>query len=340
MRQTGRILNIADDKVERFVRLCPEYSFFKCGFISSCTRDEKIRTATEEDQELDQLFQVSKILDGLPCMASSLPYEIVVTPSPASDFFPIKRKGGLGIIQYNFGCVQQAGIPTFPLSGWKDLDVIERLVRSKRIDISRIPENDEATFNLIASGDTRGIFQLDSPGMRKLLQRVQPAKLTDIAATTALHRPGPIESGMMEKFIHRKHGLEAESDIEGELAEILGETYGVIVYGEQIMEIAHRLAGYTYQEADSFRRNLQKGIPEQQKAERPAFLEAAKGNGADQQLAESIHDVMAASAEYTFIKSHAIAQTMLSYRAAYLKAHFPEEFSRAGGGHGLPNGSS
>jgi DNA polymerase-3 subunit alpha len=238
------------------------------------------------------------------------------------------------VTQYDMGFVEELGLIKFDFLGLKTLTVIDNVVRlvnrrrpaDDQLDISLIPLDDPATYELLSSGAAIGVFQLESSGMQDLLVRLKPGCFEDIIALVALYRPGPIESGMIDDFIARKHGLQKVEYLLPELEPILQETYGVIVYQEQVMQIAQRLAGYSLGQADILRKAMGKKKAEVMAAQRESFLKGAAENGIDPARAEEIFDLMAQFAEYGFNKSHSTAYGYISYQTAWLKAHYPVEF--------------
>jgi DNA polymerase-3 subunit alpha len=227
------------------------------------------------------------------------------------------------------------GLVKFDFLGLKNLTVIDRAVRLIRagkdpsFDIAALRDDDQASYELISSGNTTGIFQLESSGMKEMLVKLKPSCFEDVIAACALYRPGPLGSGMVDDFIERKHGRRKVVYDLPQLEPILKDTYGVIVYQEQVMQISRTLAGYSLGRADLLRRAMGKKDPAVMAKEKEPFLEGAKANGVDLKRAEAIFDLMAKFAEYGFNKSHSAAYALIAYQTAYLKAHYPVEFMAA-----------
>jgi DNA polymerase-3 subunit alpha len=244
-------------------------------------------------------------------------------------------KDGTVMTQYPYGDVDAIGLIKFDFLGLKTLTLIAKTVerikvsRGVSLDVSELPLDDAATFQLITRGDTVGVFQLESSGMRKLVTALRPSTFEDLIAVLALFRPGPLDSGMVDQFIKRKHGQEPIRYLHPALEPILRETYGVILYQEQVMQIAQVLAGYTLGDADNLRRAMGKKKKDEMERERQRFISGAVARGVAKELAGEIFDQMETFAAYGFNKSHSAAYALISYQTAYLKAHFTEEFMAA-----------
>lgn len=329
IRRLGIYLGIEEEKIRGLIRLRPEYSFVNWIFVSDLLEAKEAREMIAADEKLTRLMEMAKCLNALPCRASSLKNEILITSSPPEEYLPVRKTGRLPCTHYYVGMVRSVGLTTLPIQGFDSLSVIDRLSRQKNINLQQLTVGDEATWQLIVSGDTKGVFELGSPGIRKILRRAQPASLAELAAIVSLHRPGPIEDGLLEAYIQAKGGKAREVALAEPLRDILGETRGIIVYQEQIIEIVHRLAGYAYGDADEFRRQMLRRITELNDKLRGDFLTAAEQYGTPRGIAETCFELMIDSSPNTFLKSHAISWALNSYRAAYLKAHFPEEFEES-----------
>jgi DNA polymerase-3 subunit alpha len=261
----------------------------------------------------------------------------VVAPDQLEEFLPVYKDQMTGLIntQYSMKYVDMAGLLTFDLHGLKILTVIQNAVRLVRegqksdFDITLLRDDDQASYELISAGNTTGIFQLQSRSMKKFLARLKPTCFEDLIAACALYRPGPLVCGMVDEFIERKHGRQKAVYDLPQLEPILKDTYGVIVYQEQAMHISRSLAGYSLGRADLLRRAMGKKDPAVMAKEKEPFLTGAKAQGIDPKKAEAIFDQMAKFAEYGFNKSHSAAYALISYQAAYLKAHYPHEFEKA-----------
>jgi DNA polymerase-3 subunit alpha len=253
------------------------------------------------------------------------------------EFLPVYKDQKTGSIntQYSMYYVEKVGLVKFDFLGLKNLTVIENAVKLVRegkdpsFDITTLRDDDKPSYDLITAGNTTGVFQLESSGMKEMLVKLKPSCFEDVIAACALYRPGPLGSGMVDDFIDRKHGRKAVIYDLPQLEPILKDTYGVIVYQEQVMQIARTLAGYSLGRADLLRRAMGKKDPVVMAKEKEPFLEGAKAQGIDLKKAEAIFDLMAKFAEYGFNKSHSAAYALIAYQTAWLKAHYPVEFMAA-----------
>jgi DNA polymerase-3 subunit alpha len=272
----------------------------------------------------------------MPRHASTHAAGVVIGDVPLNQVVPLyKGPKDETVTQFDMKCVEKAGLIKFDFLGLRTLTVIDvavRMVRQGRdpeFAIDNIPMDDAATYALLSRGDTTGVFQLESSGMKELLSKMRPECFEDVIALVALYRPGPLESGMVDDFVARKHGEKKTAYLLPQLAPILKETYGVIVYQEQVMEIARVLAGYSLGEGDILRRAMGKKNPEEMASQRQRFAQGAKDGQVDAKKAEQIFDLMEKFAGYGFNKSHSAAYALIAYQTAYLKAHFPLEFMAA-----------
>ncbi len=276
------------------------------------------------------------VLEGLPRHTSTHAAGVVISPLPMVEYLPLARgpKGEV-LTQYDMKFTEKTGLIKFDFLGLKTLTVIARALQlientiGTRLDIATIPLDDVKTYDLLCRGDALGVFQLESSGMRELLIKMKPEVFTDLIALVALYRPGPLESGMVDDFVDTKHGHKVASYPLPQLEPILQETYGVIVYQEQVMKIANVLASYSLGDADMLRRAMGKKIPEVMAAEKDKFMQGAEKNKVPLDKAEYIFDLMAKFAGYGFNKSHSAAYAFISYQTAYLKAHYPAQFMAA-----------
>jgi DNA polymerase-3 subunit alpha len=234
------------------------------------------------------------------------------------------------VVQWDMGSAEKTGLIKFDFLGLKTLTVVDLAVRLLRetanpdFDINTIPMDDKASFELMQSGHTAAVFQIESQGMRELLVKLLPDCFEDVIALVALYRPGPLESGMVDTYVECKHGRQDITYALPQLEPILKETNGVILYQEQVMKIAQELAGYTLGQADMLRRAMGKKKPEEMQKQREIFMQGAKENGHDPAKAEQIFDLMEKFAGYGFNKSHSAAYGLICYQTAYLKAHYPQ----------------
>ncbi len=337
IRDVGRALHMPFAEVDKIAKLVPnelkmtlkKAEELEPGFA-------KLRQGNALEKEL---IEVSYALEGLNRHASVHAAGVVVTDQPLVDYLPLYRGAkdadDAVVTQYDMGFVEELGLIKFDFLGLKTLTVIDHALKiinrnckeeGDCFDINTIPLDDPATYELLSSGAAVGVFQLESSGMQDLLVRLKPGCFEDIIALVALYRPGPIESGMIDDFIACKHGRQKVEYLLPELESILEETYGVIVYQEQVMQIAQKLAGYSLGQADILRKAMGKKKAEVMAAQRQSFLDGARENRVDSHKAEEIFDLMAQFAEYGFNKSHSAAYGYIAYQTAYLKAHYPVEF--------------
>jgi len=262
---------------------------------------------------------------------------VVVAPDRMEEFLPVYKDQKTGSIntQYSMKYVEMVGLVKFDFLGLKNLTVIQNAVRLVRegkdpaFDITLLRDDDQASYDLISAGNTTGIFQLESSGMKEMLVKLKPSCFEDVIAACALYRPGPLGSGMVDDFIERKHGRKKVVYDLPQLEPILKDTYGVIVYQEQVMQISRSLAGYSLGQADLLRRAMGKKDDKEMSRQKGLFLEGAKAGNIDPKKAEAIFDLMHKFAEYGFNKSHSAAYALIAYQTAYLKAHYPVEFMAA-----------
>lgn len=300
----------------------------------------------EGDEEVKSLIDMARKLEGVTRNAGKHAGGVVISPSLITDFAPLycDGEGKHPVTHFDKNDVEYAGLVKFDFLGLRTLTIIKwaldminaRLEKEGKapVDIATIPLDDEASFTLLKAAETTAVFQLESRGMKDLIKRLQPDCFEDIIALVALFRPGPLESGMVQNFIDRKHGHEpvAYPDPEYQhecLQPILEPTYGVIVYQEQVMQIAQELAGYTLGGADLLRRAMGKKKPEEMAAQRETFEKGAIAKGIDGHLAMKIFDLVEKFAGYGFNKSHSATYALVSYQTLWLKAHYPAEFMAA-----------
>jgi DNA polymerase III subunit alpha len=275
-------------------------------------------------------------LEGLVRHASTHAAGVVLSNLPLVDHLPlfVDKEGGI-VTQFDMSCVEKIGLVKFDFLGLKTLTLIHdclKLIESTqgvKIDLERLPLDDKKTYRLLCSGNTTGVFQLESTGIREMTVKIRPNCFEDLVAILALYRPGPLDSGMAEEYIKRKHGKEKFKYLHPHLEPVLKDTYGVIVYQEQVMQIAQILGGYTMGDADILRRAMGKKDPEEMAAQRERFVEGARQKSIDDKTATEIFDQMETFARYGFNKSHSAAYALVSYQTAYLKSHYPVEFMAA-----------
>ena len=344
IRDVGRVLGHPYGFVDRIAKLIP----FEIGITleKALEQEEALKELYEQDEEVQALIDMARSLEGLSRNAGKHAGGVVIAPSKLTDFTPLycEQGGGSLVTQFDKDDVEAIGLVKFDFLGLRTLTIINwavQAVNRKRlaagdtaIDITDIPLDDQATFRLLKDCATTAVFQLESRGMKDLIKRLQPDSFEDIIALVALFRPGPLQSGMVDNFINRKHGRETVSypDVKYQhesLKPILEPTYGIILYQEQVMQIAQVLAGYTLGGADLLRRAMGKKKPEEMAKQRAVFADGANSNGIDPELAMKIFDLVEKFAGYGFNKSHSAAYALVSYQTAWLKAHYPAPFMAA-----------
>lgn len=334
IRDVGRALDIPLREVDVIAKLVPEV--LKITIDKAVKQEPKLQAMEKEDHRIKELLSVARVLEGLPRHASTHAAGVVISDKPLVEYLPLyKGSKGEVVTQLDMKCVEAIGLIKFDFLGLRTLTVIDyalKLIRKRygsAPDIARLDMEDGKTLELLRSGKTTGVFQLESSGMKDLLVKLRPETFNDIIALVALYRPGPLESGMVDDFIKRKHGKVKVAYLLPELEPILKDTYGVIVYQEQAMKIASVLANYSMSEADNLRKAMGKKIVEIMAQERKRFLEGAHNNKIDLKKAEAIFDLIEKFGGYGFNKSHSAAYAMIVYQTAYLKANYPIEFMAA-----------
>lgn len=344
IRDVGRVLGHPYGMVDKIAKLIPNE--LEMTLEKAFAQEEEIRRRYENEDDVRALWDMALKLEGVTRNAGKHAGGVVIAPSALTDFAPLYcDEAGQGlVVQFDKDDIEQAGLVKFDFLGLKTLTVIDwamKMVNDYRqsqneppLTIETIPMTDGKTFELLKSANTGAVFQLESTGMRKLIAKLKPSCFEDIIALVALYRPGPLESGMVDDFIKRKHGEERVSyphpDYQHEwLKPVLAPTYGIILYQEQVMQIAQVLAGYSLGGADLLRRAMGKKKPEEMAKQREIFQEGAKSLGIDDQLAAQIFDLMEKFAGYGFNKSHSAAYALVSYQTAWLKTHYPAEFFAA-----------
>lgn len=332
IRDVGRVLQIPYPVVDRLSKLVP--MTLGITLKEALDQEPEFEKEAAKDENIKRLLEIALKLEGLYRNSSTHAAGVVIGNKPLDQIVPIYKdpSSDMPVTQYNMKFVEDASLIKFDFLGLKTLTTIaktEQLImkRGIQIDVNDLPLDDPKTFELLKSANTTGVFQLESTGMRKILHDLQPDKIEDIIALVSLYRPGPMES--IPKYIACKKGLEKPDYMHPMLESILKETYGVMIYQEQVMQISQVMAGYTLGAADLLRRAMGKKIKEEMVAQRSIFIEGAKAKGVEEHIAETVFDKMAKFAEYGFNKSHAAAYTYIAYQTAYLKAHFPVEFMAA-----------
>jgi DNA polymerase III subunit alpha len=331
IRDVGRALEMPYAEVDRIAKLIPKT--LNITLAEALEQEPRLNELSRGNPEVKKLLNFARSLEGLPRHASTHAAGVVISNQPLVDVTPLYRGSQNEVVtQYPMKDLETIGLIKFDFLGLKTLTMIEDIVKRIRhsrksdLNIREIPLDDPPTYALLCSGDTSGVFQLESSGMKDLVTRLLPERFEDIVALLALYRPGPLKSGMVDDFIKRKQGKVSLTYDVPELKDILAETYGVIVYQEQVMKIATKLANFSLASADILRRAMGKKKPEEMAMQKKFFLDGAQKNKIPAKKAEKLFDLMAKFAEYGFNKSHSAAYAMVAYQTAYLKAHYPEEF--------------
>ncbi|MCS6878241.1 MAG: DNA polymerase III subunit alpha [Geminicoccaceae bacterium] len=331
LRDVGRALGLPLGLVDRICKLVPVNPANPISLAQALELEPRLAQAMN-DPQVARMVEIALSLEGLPRHASTHAAGVVIGDRPLVELVPLYRdpRAAMPATQFNMKDVEKAGLVKFDFLGLSTLTLLARAERMVSESLGRpfslrtLSLDDRATYELLGRGETLGVFQLESGGMRDALRKLKPDRFEDIVAMNALYRPGPMAN--IPRYIAVKHGVEKPDYLHPSLEPILAETNGVIVYQEQVMEIARRLAGYTLGGADLLRRAMGKKIKAEMDAQRSVFVEGAKRNGIAPELAESIFEAVARFASYGFNKSHAVAYALLAYYTAYLKANFPAEF--------------
>jgi len=337
IKDVGRALGFSFAETDAIAKLIPAP---KQGFdypLTECIKMEsRLQELMKSDPRVKNLIDHALRLEGLTRHASTHAAGVVLSNLPLVDHLPlfVDKEGGI-VTQFDMDSVEKIGLVKFDFLGLKTLtllhDCLELIEQSRgeRLDLNRLSLDDKKTYRLLCDGNTTGVFQLESGGIREMTKRIRPNCFEDLVAILALYRPGPLDSGMAESYIKRKHGKEKTSYLHRLLEPVLKDTYGVIVYQEQVMQIAQVLGGYSMGDADILRRAMGKKDPEEMAAQRDRFVEGAQKKNIDAQRATEIFDQMETFARYGFNKSHSAAYALVSYQTAYLKTHYPVEFMAA-----------
>ncbi len=331
IKDVGRVLDMSFAEVERLTKMVP--NVLNISLADAIKTEPGFNEAGAKDPRVAEVLQVARKLEGLARNSSVHAAGVVIAPEPLKNLVPLYRTNREEVVtQYDMNGLEKLSLLKMDFLGLTTLTVIDDAIkliekhRGVKIVLDDMPLDDPKSYEIFTKGFTSGVFQFESSGMRDILRRYQPTRLEDLTALNALYRPGPIQGGMVDDFIDRKHGRKAVSYDLPVLKEILEETYGVIVYQEQVMQISNRLAGYSLGEADILRRAMGKKKAEEMAAQRERFLRGALEKGHPQKKAEKIFDLMEQFAGYGFNKSHSAAYAFLAYVTAYLKAHYPTEF--------------
>jgi len=334
LRDVGRVLQMPYGQVDRLCKLVPNNPANPVTLAQAIEGEVQLRAAIAEDGNVSRLFDIARKLEGLYRHASTHAAGVVIGDRPLQELVPMYRdpRSDMPVTQFSMKDVEQAGLVKFDFLGLKTLTVLtqaEKLLRASGVDVdlAKLPLDDAKTFQMLSHGDSTGVFQLESSGMRDALRKLKPDRFEDIIAIVALYRPGPMDN--IPSYISRKHGQEKPDYLHPSLEGILKETFGIMIYQEQVMQIAQTLSGYSLGSADLLRRAMGKKIKEEMEAQREDFVAGAVRNKVDRGTAAQIFDQVNKFAGYGFNKSHAAAYALIAYQTAWLKANHPVEFYAA-----------
>ncbi len=334
VRDVGRALGWSYGEVDKIAKLIPATP--GVTLEKALQANPQLENLAQQNKEIHALLSFARRIEGMCRHASVHAAGVVISHQPLMNYVPLQKMNeGEIVTQFDMDALQDLGLLKMDFLGLRTLTVIERALRiikntrQVELNLDEVPLDDPETYRLLAKGETVGVFQVESAGMKELLKRLKPEGIEDLIAILALYRPGPLGSGMIDDFIERKHGRVKVTYPHPSLEPILRETYGVIVYQEQVMKIANEFAGFTLGQADILRRAMGKKKPEVMKEQREKFIQGALEKGHDRQTAEEIFDLIEYFAGYGFNKSHSAAYAIISYQTAYLKAHHPTEYLAA-----------
>ncbi|MGE3993388.1 DNA polymerase III subunit alpha [Pseudorhodoplanes sp.] len=334
LRDVGRVLEMPYGQVDKLCKLVPQNPANPVTLARAIEDEPKLQAERDSNPMVRRAFDIARKLEGLTRHASTHAAGIVIGDRPLADLVPLYRdpKSDMPVTQFNMKWVEPAGLVKFDFLGLKTLTVLKTAVdllkrRGIEIDLTAIPLDDTKTYELLGRAEAVGIFQLESAGMRRALLDMKPDRFEDIIALVALYRPGPMAN--IPTYCARKHGDEEPDYIHPKLEEVLKETFGVIVYQEQVMQAAQLLAGYSLGQADLLRRAMGKKIRSEMAAQRKDFVKGATDRGVERSQADAIFDLLERFAEYGFNKSHAAAYALVAYQTAWMKANYPVEFLAA-----------
>jgi DNA polymerase-3 subunit alpha len=335
IRDVGRVLDVPIAEVDPIAKMVPVFQGKTVSLEKSMEQVAELRQIYESDQRYRELIDTARRLEGITRSVGTHAAGVVIAPEPIVNYVPLQRgttDKSTTVTQYEMTAIQELGLLKMDFLGLRNLDIIDACVklvernRGVKIDLESLPLDDPATFEMLCRGDTLGVFQLESPGMRRILTALKPSKFEDISVVIALYRPGPIEGGMIDRYIACKHGTMEPEFPHPALEDALRETYGVIVYQEQVMSIANLLAGFSMGEADILRAAMGKKDKPKMARQREKFIAGCMGNGIPEPQGKAIFDLVQVFAGYGFNKAHTAAYGMISYQTAFLKANYPIEY--------------
>ncbi len=335
VRDVGRVMDIPLSVINKVAKLIPQTPGITLQ--EALAQEPELKSMYDNEPQIQDLFNISERLEGLRRHASTHAAGVVISDEPLTNYIPLAKNKDIVITQYDGETlVEKIGLLKADFLGVRKFTVIDKATKlikattGKDIDVDKIPLDDKKTYELLSRGDVKGVFQVEtSRGFRDLLVKLKPDKFEDILPLVALYRPGPLQSGMVDKFINCRHGRETVTYIHESLEPLLKETYGLMVYQEQVMLISNRLGGLTLNEADNLRKAMGKKKPEVMARFRNQFINGAVQNKIPRKIAEKIFDLMEHFAGYGFNKSHSAAYAMVCYQTAYLKANYPTQYMAA-----------
>lgn len=328
IRDVGRVMDIPLSEVDKVAKLIP--NTLNITLKQALEQEPALKTLYDNEKHIHDLFDISKKLEGLCRHASVHAAGMVISDEPLTEYVPLSKSGDVVITQfYDEILVDKIGLLKADFLGVRKLTVLDKAIKlihkttGTDIDLAKIPMDDRKTYDLLSRGDVKGVFQVEtSRGFKELLKKLKPDKFSDVLPLVALYRPGPLQSGMVDSFVNRKHGREEVAYLHPSLEPILKETYGVILYQEQVMRIANRLAGFSLNQADNLRKAMGKKKPEIMAKFKDQFVNGAVKNGIPKETAVKIFELMEFFAGYGFNKSHSAAYAVITYQTAYLKANY------------------
>lgn len=325
IRDVGRTMGMSYASVDAVAKLVP--NDFKITIDEAVRKSSRLRTLMQEDGRVNELIETARKIEGMPRNASTHAAGVVITHDPVSSYVPLATNDGLVVTQYIMTTLEELGMLKMDFLGLRTLTVINDASKNAGIDINEISIDDPEVYRLFARGQTEGIFQFESSGMKQMLMNLKPTRLEHLIAANALYRPGPAKQ--IDTFVENSHHPEKVHYALPQLKPILEDTFGCIVYQEQVMQILRSLAGYSYGRADVVRRAMSKKKKDVMEAERKNFLDGCGKNGIDLSVASAIFDQISEFAKYAFNKSHAACYSLVAYRTAYLKRYYPAQFMAA-----------